>query len=325
MKKVLSLCFFISLFLSLWAEPIQEKSSGFYFKLTTGADVRFGVVTENFYKELSADNLYKISWLTWETLPVTSIVLDLSMGYKFNAYNSINIDGFFSYAVPFKTGIMQDYDARKFDNRLTDYSRHDNYTDLLLSTGFYSDWCFFYGLGLGIGFEYEKVRFRSQNGYGQHYNDRSPGYWSQDLPYTDYYDGYTVITYDIDSFYWKPGIVWRHSFKNGISLSLDIWNYLYRYNHALDKHYNITPINFPLDYYTDVVEVWFQGYEARFSFAYEFTSQFSLMLRIKGTYLPAEYGNDYLGKPPNLYLNLGYKGGLSAWSASATLAAIFQL
>nr|MCR4941077.1 hypothetical protein [Treponemataceae bacterium] len=293
MKKVLSLCFLICFFLSLWAEPIQEKSSGFYFKLATGADVRCGIVTENFYNTSYLDSLYKVSWLTWETLPSTSLVFDAMFGYEFNAHNSINLDGFFSYAIPYKTGIMQDYDAREYDNRVTDYSCHDNYTDQLISAGFYSDWCFFYGLGLGIGFEYNNIKFRGQNGYAQHYYNRSPGYWSPDLPHTSEYDGYTVITYDITSFYWKPGIVWHCTFDNGISLSLDIWNYLYRFNHAQDIHYVYFPVNRPDTYYTDFIEAWFQGYEARAALEFNFTENLSFLIRIKGTYLPDAIGDDY--------------------------------
>ncbi len=323
MRK-LSVLLFLFSFALLWSENPQDDDSGFYLKVGIGADVRFGVVTENYYRKLSDGTLYRISWLTWETLPAVSAAADASFGYQFRRNNSIDFNAFLTFAIPSKTGKMQDYDAQKFDGRLTDYSCHDNYTNLLYSTGFYADWAFFHGLGFGVGFEYEKASFSGNNGYAQHYNGTSIGYWSEDLPVTSYYDGKTIITYEVMSFYWKPGIVWRHSFESGFSVSADIWNYLYRYNRAQDVHYKFTPKNVPDDYYTDIIEVWFKGFEARASVGYAFTKKFSLLLKVKGTYLPDEYGDDYFGKPPNAKLNINYKGGLSAWSASASLSAIFQ-
>ena len=338
-KKIgLFLFFLFAASMTLQAENPSEsinKSSttgiddyGFYSKMLYGAKLQFGVVTENFYKQLSQENLYRISWLTWDTLPVFSLNFEIASGYKFNAFQSLNFEAFFSTSIPGKTGFMQDYDTLFFDNKITDYSFHENYTDSYISTGFYADFALLYGFGLGLGFEYEKVSFRGQNGYAQHNSDTgSPmGYWTADMPHTSEFDGITVITYDIFSFYWKSGIVWRFDITNQIYTGFDAWLYFYRYDNAMDKHYYTSKPNIPRLYYKDIIEEWINGYEIRAFAEYVVTPHFSIFTRLSGTYLPEAFGNDYISqKPSDFKLNDNYKGGFEAWSASGCLSFVFRL
>ena len=271
--------------------------------------------------------LYKKSWLTWETLPAYFGTIDLYTGYTFKNQHSLNLALLFSFPFPDKTGSMEDYDALLYDGIVTDYSKHDNYTDNLLSAGFSVNYTFFGGLGIGIEFEYEKIHFRSKNGYAQHNTDlygHTHGYWNPDMAHSDEYDGAIVITYDVTSFYWKPGITWHFSLTKSLKIGFDIWLHMYRYNRALDIHYSIVP-NIPSSYFTDIVETWFSGANAQATVEYGFTKNFSLSLNISGTYLPDAQGDDYSGKPPKYKLNEDYKGGFGAWNASACISAIFRL
>nr|MCR4939091.1 hypothetical protein [Treponemataceae bacterium] len=80
-------------------------------------------------------------------------------------------------------------------------------------------------------------------------------------------------------------------------------------------------------YYTDFIEAWFQGYEARAALEFNFTENLSFLIRIKGTYLPDAIGDDYWEQPPDLpfQFNAGYKGGLSAWSVSGASSIILKI
>ena len=319
MKKLILL---ISLLLLIFAASYAQGGN-FYLKTGIGAGVQFGVVTENFYRLFSTRGLYRVSWLTWETMPAFFGTFNATAGYEFSNNRSINVEAFFSSAYPTVTGSMEDFDALLFDNRITDFSHHDNYTDLLIDTGFYADYSFSNGFGAGIGFEYQNVKFRGQNGYSQHNTTEygTAGYWSSDMPHTSEYEGNTVITYDFFSFYWKVGIVWRYEFSKRFSLGLDAWINLYRYNRILDKHYFQ---NVAQDYYTDIVEKWFSGTDLRATVEFALTKHFLLSLRVAGTYLPAENGDDYMGIPPNYTRNTGYKGGFEAWNASACVSAVLR-
>lgn len=320
-KLVIIICLFFAF--SLFAD--EKQDSKFHFETSAGFGVRFGVLTENFYFELSETDLYRVSWLKWETMPLCFGTLNVTASYDFSRNHSISFEPFFSIGIPSITGCMEDFDALLYDDRITDFSHHDNYTDLFLDTGFYADYTFLAGFGIGIGFEFQNVKFRAQNGYAQHNTtgNHTAGYWSPDMPHTDEYEGNTVITYDYFSFYWKPGIVWRHEFSNRFRLGFDAWLYLYRYDHALDKHFVFNP-NVPDDYYTDIVEVWFSGFDVRATTDFSLTKNFALSLRVAGTYLPAENGNDYTGVPPNYSLNIGYKGGFNNWSVTASVSAVFR-
>ncbi|MBO4726793.1 MAG: hypothetical protein J5631_00055 [Spirochaetaceae bacterium] len=327
-KHILLISLLIFVFAASYAqgEDTSDTSGSFYLKAGIGAGAQFGVVTENFYRLFSTRGLYRVSWLTWETMPAFFGTFNATAGYEFSNNRSINVEAYFSSVYPTVTGAMEDFDALLFDDRITDFSHHDNYTDLLIDTGFYADYSFSNGFGAGIGFEYQNVKFRAQNGYSQHNTTEygTGGYWSADMPHTSEYTGNTVITYDFFSFYWKVGLVWRHEFSSRFNLGLDAWVNLYRYNRILDKHYAFSP-NIPYDYYTDIVETWFSGTDIRATIEYAFTNHFLLSLRVAGTYLPAEYGDDYIGVPPNYTLNIGYKGGFDAWNASASASVIFRL
>ena len=334
MKKlfITSLLFLIlfSAFSAEYEEGIDttsNESKRFYFNTSSGIGIQFGILTENFYKQYSYGDLYRVSWLTWETLPVYFDTVNLSTGYKFANSCSVNIEAFFTFAFPAYTGSMEDFDALKYDGKITDFSHHDNYTDSFKSTGFYADYSFKSEFGVGIGFEYRSVSFHAENGYAQHTSDNGTSlqYWSADMPHTSEYEGNTVIAYDIFSYYWKAGIVWRHKFTNQFSVKLDAWINLYRYNHILDKHYSFFPSNVPKVYFTDIVEVLFSGEEIRANFEYSISNNLSISLIIMGKYLPDEHGPDYNGKPPNLTLNDGFKGGFKSWSASGVFAATFRL
>ena len=330
MKKTLVIIICLSLAFSLFAD--EKQDSNFHFEASIGAGLQFGILTENFYhetpengEETSENDLYRVSWLNWETLPLCFATLNVTASYDFSRNHSISFEPFISIGIPGNTGCMEDFDALLDDGRITDFSHHDSYTDLFLDTGFYADYTFLAGFGIGIGFEFQNVKFRAQNGYSQHNTtgNHTAGYWSPDMLHTCEYEGNTVITYDFFSFYWKPGIVWRHDFSNRFRLGLDAWLYLYRYNHTLDKHYTFSP-NVPSEYYTDIVEAWFSGVDARATVNYAFTEHFSLALRVAGTYIPEAYDDDYTGEPPNCTRNIGYKGGFYAWSVSGTVSAVLQ-
>lgn len=324
MKKTLAIIICLFLVPLLFAD--EKQASKFHFEASIGAGLQFGILTENFYAETSQNDLYRVSWLKWETLPAVLGDIDATFGYTFSNRHSINFEAFFSSAFPDVTGSMEDFDALFFDGRITDFSHHENYTDLLLSTGFYADYSFSNGLGAGIGFEYENVKFRGQNGYAQHntIGNYTYGYWTEDMPHNSDYTGYTVITYSFFSFYWKIGMIWQHEFTNHFGIKLDAWLNLYRYNQALDIHYSIIP-NIPYTYFTDVVEVWFSGVEIRAAFDIPLSKHFALSFRLGGTYLPDAYGPDYNGEPPNYSRNVGYKGGFESWSASGNIAVLFRL
>jgi hypothetical protein len=330
MKKILLISFLLMIFAASFAEEgqseaVPDTSGSFYLKAGIGAGAQFGVVTENFYRLFSTRGLYRVSWLNWEMMPAFFGTFNATAGYQLSNRRSINVEAYFSSVYPTVTGSMEDFDTLKYDDRITDFSHHDNYTDLFIDTGFYADYSFSSGFGAGIGFEYQNVKFRAQNGYSQHTSTGAvtDEYWSADMPYTSDYTGNTVITYDFFSFYWKVGIVWRHEFSNRFSLGFDAWVNLYRYNRMLDKHYAFSP-NVAYDYYTDIVETWFSGADFRATVEYALTKHFLLSLRVAATYLPAENGDDYTGIPPNCTKNTGYKGGFNAWNASASGAAVFR-
>ena len=327
-KHILLISLLIFVFAASYAqgEDTSDTSGSFYLKAGIGAGAQFGVLTEKLYEELSSQDLYTKSWLTWETLPLTFCTIDFYTGYNFISKQAINLNTFFTFGIPAETGLMEDYDAMLYDGYITDYSQHENYTDSFFSAGFYADYTFIYGFGVGIGFEYEKYKFRGHNGYGQHntINGVTLDYWNPDMPHTDEYEGYTVITYDITSFYWKLGLVLRHNFTQNLYMTLDAWIYLYRYNNALDKHWRFIP-NIPNTYWTDKVETWNSGYEIHTTLQYSLSQNLILSLKLLGEYLPDAYGPDYSGAPPNCTLNDGYKGGFGAWAVSATISAILQL
>ena len=327
-KQILLILLLLSIFTASFAEEEQSEnlpdtSGGFYLETGIGAGLQFGIVTENFYRLFSTTGLYQVSWLNWQMMPACLGTVNVKTGYEFNNNRSINFEAYFSSTFPTVTGSMEDFDALKFDDRITDFSHHDNYTDLFIDTGLYFDYSFPNGFGLGINFEYKNVKFRAQNGYAQHTSNGygTYEYWSPDMPHTSDYTGNTVITYDFFSFYWKPGIVWRYGFTDRIHLGIDAWFCLYRFDHALDIHY---VANVPHDYYTDIVEKWFSGLDVRATANYAFTDHFSLSLRVAGEFLPPAYDDDYVGVPPDTKINKGYKGGFDAWSVSATVFAIMR-
>ena len=335
MKKIVSSLIFLMLFasfsFSVWAdtknEPLEtDPSNGFYFTINVGAGVQFGVLTEIFYEKLSDESFYKKSWLRWETLPVFLGSFENSIGYNFSKYHSRNLSAFFSFAVPDFAGAMEDFDALLYDGKITDYSYHDNYIDSIYSTGFYTDYSFLGGFGISIGLEFQTLTFLGENGYAQHNSDWgwATGYWNANMPYTSTYEGNIVISYEAFSFYWKPGIVFRHSFTDDFRIGFGAWSYLYRFSQAEDIHYKFNP-NVPIRYFTDIIETWFSGFEIQASTEYAIQDKFSLSLRIVGKYLPDVLGDDYTGKPPDHKLNEDYKGGFAAWSVSANVAAVLRL
>ena len=328
-KKSISILIYLILFINCSFSVLQAQENtlnntdkGAYFSLITGAGARFGVLTENFYEIQSDGTLYKKSWLTWETLPLFFGTFEFDTGYRFSKYNSITLNSFFSFGIPAFTGHMADYDAFLYDGCITDYSYHDNYTDNFFSTGFYANFCFLKGFGVGIGFEYQNFKFYGKNGYAQHTFPRSR-HWNPDMPHTSEYEGNTVITYDITSFFWKPGLVFRHSFANKVNIGLDVWAYLYRYSKAYDIHYKFAP-NIPYSYFKDIVEAWLSGFEIHTSVEYAITDFYSVSFRLNGEQLFNAYGDDYLGSPPDYRINEDYKGGFEAWSISGSFSLILK-
>lgn len=333
MKKILIILLLITIICPVFSVESDanntfapfELPKGFCLSTSIGAGINFGMIKENYFEDITT-SLYTISWLTWEMNYSSFVSINATIGYKTDSNHSFNVEGFFSYAYPSLTGVMEDFDALLYDKKITDFSHHDNFTDSFTTAGFYSDYISPIGLGAIIGFEYQSSKFSAKNGYAQHNSDYgiTTGYWNPDMPITSTFDGFTVITYDSSSYYWKTGISYQYVLANRFLMGFDALINIYRYNKLLDKHYKFNP-NVPNSYFTDIIETWFSGVEIRASFEFELSKHIAILFRTTGKYIPEEIGPDYFGKPPNQTLNEQYKGGFGAWIASNSLSVTFHL
>lgn len=337
--------FFLLMGFCLWGEGSQPEAvagevfeAGFFGGLSTGTGVMSGVTTERLYWLIQEDNLYNISWLTWDKQPVWNSYISFNTNLSLPSGWSFFIQPFFYKNIFYnaETGFMQDYDATGLDGRLTDYSKHVNHVVDYVSAGFNSSF-FYRDFGLGIGFEYEHQFFKATGGYIQHKSDSQghfTGYWSENMPITGTINSeVTVITYEVKSFYWRAGILWKHVFGNRLRLGVEVWVYPYRYNLAEDKHYNgDSRWNYPCNYWIDEIEECFNGYSCALTSEYLLHSKTYMNLNIRGVYLPVSIGIDYSKEsledtylPSKIDGKVVSYGGMEEWSITVEMGLTFYL
>lgn len=198
----------IILFFSLFANvffsrhALYAEQGAYVFSTSVSVGFLYGQSEEIVYKNSAGDYL---SQLLWDMKPL------FYYGYALNFERSkpLRQAGFFTnlsvkYGAPSNTGVMEDRDWQdKRDHRLTNFSRHDNFTETMLLFNFKAGCSFpvfrvvalkVYGLLSFMDFSWD-----SFNGYAQYVPDPDndklyDGEWSDSIP-KEYFTG-RIITYD---------------------------------------------------------------------------------------------------------------------------------
>lgn len=176
MKKIITSFFLIYIFSNCFA--LQKKD--FAIQLNPSFGVMFGRASEFVHLDYPIyqgieDYNEKLSQLDYDfVFPCFSLDLDSKL------FKYLYLGGRFSFGIPMKVGIMQDYDwlnvsyfpNSEYKNALTNYSIHDNYLNSFLDMSLFMGWYFDLPCDISlvpfIGISYDFISFTAKNGYGKY-------------------------------------------------------------------------------------------------------------------------------------------------------------
>jgi len=238
---VIFICFFLP--------PVfaQENQSDLVFSLTPSFGVLYGQANEIVY--IDPKSSIFLSELQWNIMPLfyAGLAADFGPVDDFNKHGFIG-NLFFKMGIPQKTGIMEDRDWLYDNNTLTNYSRHDNFSERAiladLSLGYSFPLFDFTALGINFDFSFMHYYWIAKNGYFQYLE---PGQtWADEVPKVPL-EG-KVIEYTQNWFILSPGVFIR--FRLGRFFSLN-GNFNYSpliYCADRDDHLRRDPITIFQDY-----------------------------------------------------------------------------
>jgi len=215
--KIFAFVIFICLFpLPVFAE---EKQSGYGFSITPSFSMVYGQANEIVYKNSITSDF--LSELQWDIMPLLYAGLAVDFGPVDNfAKHGLIGSLSFKMGIPQQTGIMTDRDWQYIDsNALTDYSRHDNFSERAimadLSFGYSFPLLNFIALGANLDFSFMHYYWIAKDGYYQYLN---PGQtWADEIPKVNV-EG-RVLEYTQNWFILSPGIFIK--FRLGSYFSLN--------------------------------------------------------------------------------------------------------
>ncbi|MCM1320901.1 MAG: omptin family outer membrane protease [Bacteroides sp.] len=295
-------------------------AEGTEWNFAVGTQTGFESGAYNEYVFIPSAGDYTLSRLDWEMPFLWKAGVSADIAAKTKRAGLFEFSAAFDFGIVGTAGIMQDYDWAKTnasgtytcDGILTDYSKHDNSTESLIGFSVLINWRFWKGFGISFGANYRNIHFRAENGYAQH-GSRSGVYWTEDMAHTSEYDGTTVTTYSVSSWYVRAGIVYTLAFEK-ISLFCGGWITPYISSRGKDCHYKN---NAPYKNYLDATHGIFRGFSAEIGMSWKFSKKNNLRLCAAGSYFPAIQGNSYLSYAHSeKYSKLSDTEGGSAWKSA---------
>lgn len=278
-SQVFSISFF-SIYLVFVALPsFANTQNPLSFTFTPSTGVISGTVSEYLYEE---DKTLQ-SQLDWQQYAVPFI----KMEGQFELSNVfLNLSAL--SAIPFKCGIMEDYDWIADDDgrdgssdTLSYYSKHDLYLDKRFDLSARGGYTFYFNrfyIAPGLGLTYRSQKWSGVDGYAQHATDYV---WTENTTKVDYSG--TVISYEQSLF--LPYISVNKGFfiSPKVKLTTQGLFYPYMFITAYDNHYTGS------DQYVDVMYGG-NGINVACSLAYK-----KIAFTISYEWLAMFYGETYTG------------------------------
>ena len=327
-KVILSVLFFVFGVLTFLPAQRARSLPNFQLFITPSLGYRGGNMGEYVFTQdgtgtptSKAPEGYKqLSLIDWKVNSIPVAGLSAKIRYK-RLFLQADVD----IGLPYKCGVMEDYDWISSAGYQTHFSHHNNsvtdFYELSTSLG----WLFTFldnslEVAPFVGFAWNNLAFLARDGYIQYASSVNGTIepWKPEIPKEPAPAG-KLVTYQQELYALDIGSNITFHGTDTLSFSLDFAVQPIFVLYAFDTHF-AREQDF-LDIVTFTAKI-----KTALTLLYNFTDSYSLALSLEGSFLPLSYGSSFtkLSSEPE-FIPSGAKGGASHWFLGFNIGFRFNL